>query len=348
MDSLELYRKIPYDLSGATSKNRFRLEMFWGASKMFDLFDKDEFCIIFDYKCDIEVHFTDAFEFYQIKTHKVQGPYNFSKISKQDKKGRSVFGKLYCLRNGLDPSVPIKLAIVSNAFLKIGKKTYSDFEVLHFNDLGDSVKEAISKSLGAELGNSIDLNNIEFVYTSMNLLNPENDIRGKIVGSFEKIMGCEPQKPNALYRLIIDTVETKACYEMKSDEYEELKKNKGITKAELNSMLSQHANYIDTAIEKAEKIIEDSYSNPRQIREFKASLVNITEAYLTSLELKENEDKIVAYLYEHEDELPDNQIETVDFLYNHLNSLFSVEYTETDRRVFIVIVLLKWEDNKYE
>jgi hypothetical protein len=40
----------------------------------------------------------------------------------------------------------------------------------------------------------------------MNLLDPQNDIIGKITGSFEKIKGCEPVKPNALYRLIVDTV----------------------------------------------------------------------------------------------------------------------------------------------
>lgn len=40
MSITDEYAKIPFDLSGASSKNRFRLEMLWGASKMFDLFDK--------------------------------------------------------------------------------------------------------------------------------------------------------------------------------------------------------------------------------------------------------------------------------------------------------------------
>ena len=57
------------------SKNRFRQELCWGISKMFDLFDKEDFCVVFDYKCDIEIHFNDSVEFYQIKTHKIQSPY---------------------------------------------------------------------------------------------------------------------------------------------------------------------------------------------------------------------------------------------------------------------------------
>ena len=348
MDLSKEYQKIPYDLSGATSKNRFRLEMLWGASRMFDLFEKEDFCVVFDYKCDIEIHFSDALEFYQLKTHKVQKPYKFSTISKLDKNGRSIFGKLYLLRDGLDPAIPIKLAIVSNAFLQIGKKTYSDSEEIYFNDLDDKSKNSISKSLSNELGNDINLNDIEFIYTSMNLLNPENDLKGKIIGSFEKIMRCEPEKPNALYRLITDTVSAKACYEMNSNDYDELKKNKGITKAELFSMLSQHSTYVDTAIEKTEIFIDGHYSDPKQRRKLKKSLVTITKDYLSSVDLKETEKNIVAFLNGHEDELPDNQIDTLSLLYDNFDASFPIEYTETDRKVLILIVLHKWEDGKYE
>ena len=52
---VDVYTKIPYDLSGSISKNRFRQELCWGISKMFDLFDKEDFCVVFDYKCDIEI-----------------------------------------------------------------------------------------------------------------------------------------------------------------------------------------------------------------------------------------------------------------------------------------------------
>lgn len=348
MDFSKEYVKIPYDLSGATSKNRFRLEMLWGASKMFDIFDKDEFCVVFDYKCDIEIHFTESLELYQLKTHKVQKPYNFSIISKQDKSGKSIFGKLYLLRNGLDKSASVKLAIVSNAFLKINKTTFSDSEIVHFDDLDTTVKKEVCNALRKELGNNLDFTDIDFIYTSMNLLNPENDLKGKIVGSFEKIMGCEPEKPNALYRLIRDTVESKACYEMKCDDYTELKKNKGITKKELYNMLAQHSTQINTAVENVERYISKNITSPKEIRQFKASLVTITKDYLVSFELKENEKKIAAFLNEHEDDLPDNLIDTLNELFDIFGNRFSIEYSNTDRKVFLLIVLFKWEDGKYE
>ena len=35
------YLSFPHDLSGSISKNRFRLELLWGVSKMLDLMEED-------------------------------------------------------------------------------------------------------------------------------------------------------------------------------------------------------------------------------------------------------------------------------------------------------------------
>ena len=36
------YLKLPYDLSGSMSKNRFRNEMLWGLEKMFELYKTNQ------------------------------------------------------------------------------------------------------------------------------------------------------------------------------------------------------------------------------------------------------------------------------------------------------------------
>ncbi len=189
LDVRNVYNSIPHDLSGAASKNRFRLEMLWGIGKMFDLYDKPDFCVVFDYKCDVEIHFNDSLEFYQIKTHKVQSPYKFTVISKPDKNtGKSIIGRLYLLKNISGENVSIKVALVSNAFFQIDKKIYSDVETLKFSDLDATTQKKICDALKAELQHDeVDISNIHYIYTSMNLLNPENDIKGKITGCFEKI-----------------------------------------------------------------------------------------------------------------------------------------------------------------
>ena len=348
MPIVNVYEKIPVELSGAMSKNRFRLEMLWGASKMFDLFDKEDFCVIFDYKCDVEVHFPDSLEFYQVKTHKVQSPYTIKALSKRKKDKPSVMGKLFALKNANDPSAPIKIAIVSNTFLKVGTKTYSKYEELEFASLDKDDQQEIFDALKDEVGESIDLNNISFICTSMNLFDPDNDLRGKIVGSFEKIMGCEPDKPNALYRLIKDTVESKACYEMESSSYDELKQNKGITKKELYEMLCKHSTFTDNSIVDADRFIDAYIKEPLWIRRYKASLVTIAQHYTSSIELKQKEKTVSKFLTSNEENLPNNQLDTVNMLYNEYKDNFSIEYSESDKKVFLLIVLLKWEAGKYE
>lgn len=202
---VDVYTKIPYDLSGSISKNRFRQELCWGISKMFDLFDKEDFCVVFDYKCDIEIHFNDSIEFYQIKTHKIQSPYKFSNL-KRHKDGPSIIAKLFVLKDTSSPDVPIRCAIVSNAFLQIGKVAISDKESFSFEELDEKSQSAVKAALTEELvRENVDLSNLYYIYTPMNLFAPQNDIIGKITGSFERIKGCEPVKPNALYRLIVDT-----------------------------------------------------------------------------------------------------------------------------------------------
>lgn len=74
---VDVYTKIPYDLSGSISKNRFRQELCWGISKMFDLFDKEDFCVVFDYKCDIEIHFNDSLNSIRLKHTKFNRPTSF-------------------------------------------------------------------------------------------------------------------------------------------------------------------------------------------------------------------------------------------------------------------------------
>lgn len=72
MDKEKYYMNLPKDLSGSIAKNRFRLELLWGISKIIDEHKaNNEYTIIFDFKCDIELHKDDELNFYQIKTKKV-------------------------------------------------------------------------------------------------------------------------------------------------------------------------------------------------------------------------------------------------------------------------------------
>lgn len=69
---------------------------------------------------------------------------------------------------------------------------------------------------------------------------PEDAIIGKLISSFEEIKGEEPQNPNALYRLVMDTVKEKESYEFNLYSYDELKNKKGITRNYFDKMLDSH------------------------------------------------------------------------------------------------------------
>lgn len=323
------------------SKNRFRQELCWGISKMFDLFDKEDFCVVFDYKCDIEIHFNDSVEFYQIKTHKIQSPYKFSDL-KRHKEGPSIIAKLFVLKDASAPETPIRCALVSNAFLQIGKVAITDKEFFSFDELDEISQTTVRAALSEELSReNVDLTNLYYIYTPMNLLAPQNDIIGKITGSFERIKGCEPVKPNALYRLILDTVTEKACYELSSQDYSELIKCKGITKAELNNMLNHHMDKTDNSVSLIQDYIEQKQVTIGEKRKLKQSLAKIVEAECKSLELQTKQQTLFEYIDTISTDVSFEEM--TEIILSRYSTTFPIEYSQTDIYVFILLVIKRWE-----
>lgn len=233
--SMNSYMKLPYDLSGAMAKNRFKNEILWGLHKILDIYtDEKDFSVVFDYVCDIEVHWEDGkYEFYQIKTSNSGEAYTQTKLTKVGKKENSVFAKIYILKNKFDGEKEnIKLAVVSNKpFKDKNSKLYNNIEVLNFNSLDDDVKNRIKDDIKQELNiDNVNFDNINFIYTTIDLINPKNTLTGEIVNFFKDTLGVEIKKPTVLYNVLVDIIMQKAEYEMKSNTYEELIKNKAIKK----------------------------------------------------------------------------------------------------------------------
>lgn len=337
---------LPFDVSGSLSKNRFRLELLWGISKMLDLYDSTDFTMVFDYVCDIEVHTDNGFEFYQLKTHKGDKTYSEKDIVKQ-KNGHSILGKLYVLkRTGGSPNV--KLAIVSNAYFKDGKIVRSDVEEIPLSCISKVSIEKICLALKGELNlSTIDISNIYYIHTSMNLNEPQNDIIGKIVTSFTKIKGCEPKKPFALYRLIYDTVSIKACCELTQADYTQLINNKGMTKSEFDGLLNCHLDTADNSVELTKEYI-DSVEDFKNRRRMKVAFAKMFPDLQISKELQSKEKEIGSYIVKSIDELPDSFEGCVDALISKFGALFPVEYTRLEVYVFIILILKRFEEGVYD
>ena len=225
------YLSLPHDMSGSRSKNRFRAELLWGVSKILDLMEKDQdFTMVFDYACDIEVHYENGFEFFQIKTHGRSKSYTTKRLTKVEGEG-SILGKLYVLIKDSFPG-EVHVAVVSNIPYN---SMPSDALVNCFLNLPDKDQKEITAALKDELGiDSIDLSKLFYVQTNMDLEHPDDAVRGKLTLAFERIKKCEPTNPNALYRLIVDTVSEKACYEYSAADYDEILRLKGLTRKQFD------------------------------------------------------------------------------------------------------------------
>ena len=344
MEQLQLpvfYLSLPHDLSGSISKNRFRLELLWGVSKMLDLMEEDQdFTMVFDYVCDIEVHYEDKFEFYQIKTHKGNNPFTTKKLTTIEG-NNSILGKLYALFDS-NHKESVKLAIVSNSLYN---KMPKDKLINCFLNLPEHEKEIIIKSIKDELNIAeVDLSCVFFIHSEMDLEHPDDAIRGKLIAEFEKIKNCEPKKPNALYRLIVDTIKDKACYEFTSDDYQEIVKFKGLSRRQFDALLEQHAENSETGIQEATDFI-DTLPDVNDRRNYKKALPNVLKMISRSKPIGILEKEMATFLDENKVGETGNAI---NLLITQFNNQFFVEFSQAEKWVFCLVVIKKFENGAYD
>lgn len=362
---------LPYDLSGSRSKNRFRNELLWGLEKLYEIYKTGEdFCIIFDYACDIEIHLANRFEFYQIKTSNKGEAYTIGKISNPDKQGNSILGKVYVLKNIIDKTQKYKatkIAIVVNVPLKTLDDTiHSSVKELNLNNLKDT-KEAKRKSdrvnenveiqsknkiienLKAEIKtDNIDLNNAYYINSSLDLINPDDTLIGMTLKFVESITGKEYCKILTLYRSLKDLIDNKACYELKCDSYDELKKNKGITKSEFELILNRYISITNNYIQEAKTIIHKNYNGFLEKIKLIKGISFITTAMKENFVLVALKEKIIDYIDKNIDNFSGTDKETIDSIFEEFDAEFPLEYSEHERIAFVILMVAKYKEDQDE
>lgn len=348
MESRQYYMSLPYDTSGSRSKNRFRLELLWGVSKMIDLLETDaDFTMVFDYACDIEVHLETGFDFFQIKTHgRNSSAYTAASLTKKSSKDAegSILGKLYVLKDS-ENNCPVKVAVVSNVPYKSGTKKL-DQPMVNFIDMPEKEQDKIKETLKDELGLSdISLENIFYICTGMNLEDPRHEILGKLTMCFQNLKGCEPSNPNALYRLIESTVSEKACYEYACKDYDEIVEKKGITRSEFNDILDCHTENAKTGIKQTRDYIS-GLGNPFAKRKYNVALAWLLNALSTTPIFRQKEAEIAAFLKE-ADELESMEA-TLDCLSEKFHDSFPIEIGNDVKTVFYIIIINRFAEGVYD
>ncbi|EFO70835.1 hypothetical protein HMPREF9211_1517 [Lactobacillus iners LactinV 01V1-a] len=221
-----------------------------------------------------------------------------------------------------------------NKQLKINNKEI-DFPEQCFGDLDQDVLDDVRKKLCTELNlETVCLDNVFYIFDNMDLLNPEDSIRGKLVKSFVDIKGEEPQNPNALYRLVVDSVKEKASYEFDSGTYEDVVKNKGITRSEFDKMLNAHKKESKNGVNETQEYINNLSFAKR--RRYNTALGNILEMQ-QSESLRLIKIKIYNYIVEHEDSLDDieSYLKEISKLFD---DDFDVEFTDDMKSVQYIMI----------
>ncbi len=221
-----------------------------------------------------------------------------------------------------------------NKPLRIRKKDI-DFHQNCFGEIDKDVIDEIKSKLCMELNlNSINIDNVFYIFDEMDFQHPEDAIKGKLISSFEEIKGEEPQNPNALYRLVMDTVKEKASYEFDLYSYDELKNKKGITRNDFDKMLDSHKKESKNGVSETQNFINNlSLAKQRKYNIALSDLLQIqnTERFRL-LKLQ-----IFNYICEHED-LFDDEKDYLKKISCVFNDDFDMEITDEMKDVLYLIV----------
>lgn len=146
--------------------------------------------------------------------------------------------------------------------------------------------------------------------------------------------GEEPQNPNALYRLVSDTVKEKASYEFDSNTYDDVVKTKGITRNEFEKMLNAHKKESMTGINETKEYINKLPLSQR--RKYNLALGNLIEIKKNGpLEMLKSQ--IYKYITDHVDEL-ENEDCYLDKVSTIFDDEFNIEFTKEMKMVQYLII----------
>lgn len=274
-----VYQSYRSNLSGSRTKNRYRYELYWGIMKVYELFsNQEEFCVVFDYASDIDVINRDSLVLYQLKTHnkKVTLPF----LARLSASKESIVTKMAALDNN---EYVKKLIIVSNEQLDCEDSLVSNQETICFSTLSPEEQEYINKHVDQVLHKSIDLSKYFYIRSDMCVSSPQKILLGETTIFLQKILKIKMVDPVYFLNYVQSKVIEKACYEMYPSTFEELVKNKALTRTDVKSILEDYGNTYNQYANDVSKKIDDLKTELpfEKIIKIKQALANISAVGLT-------------------------------------------------------------------
>lgn len=350
------YMSLPYDLSGAMSKNRFRNEMLWGLSLIFDSYiAQKDFVAIFDYVCDVELHSDGEFAFYQLKTSSGTTPYSTKKLTtykKDSEEAHSIIGKLFLIKNALSPQATNhKVAIVSNVPIRLNNKTYTNFPEVCIGSVEQEVIDGFTLCLQEEFPDikKFDFTSVYYILSTIDLFNPHDTLLGRTVTFYQQVTGSEPTKPKTLYRAFSDAISNCACYEMEIHTYNELVAYKGITSSQVENIINQYSDNANDSVAKCKEYIENLYCDDFvACLKTKRALEQIVIDLQRDKILQRKEQEIQSWILENSGLLKGSKAEVADFLIERCQFSFPIEYNRIQMWTMYLLIFIRMEEGVYE
>ena len=217
----DMYENLPFDLSGARTKNRFDFEILYGIELLIDNYHiLNDYTVVFDYVCDIELHCNDndILKFYQLKTNNTGKPNNINFLTKKEKDKDSIIGKMYKISNN-DFSSNISVLLVSNAPLINNKFVSKPNEAILLDNIDENVKGKIIQHLKDETHEKeINLENIYYLYEKKCNFNELYYNKGISKKDFEKMIGYHYEKNSEIYencyKQIIENTKSNSLFQL--------------------------------------------------------------------------------------------------------------------------------------
>ena len=246
-DLLNLFtKKTPRENSGSRSANRFDYQKNWSLCELLSLHSQnDDYLMVFEHHEDVVVlnsQFSPSSAiFYQVKTKK-PGNWTVGSLSKADKHGQSIIGKLYTNYDHF-PDFVEELVFSSNhglsAKLANGEKGV-DCKTIKFVQFTSKDKEKIRNAAEESNKDFCDIKGLEkiaIIQADLPLANHTEITKGKLVEFFEREHPKNTVHVALIYKTIFDEIRRKTNYEQSCTDSAELIEKKAISQSEFEGII---------------------------------------------------------------------------------------------------------------
>ncbi len=117
----------------------------------------------------------------------------------------------------------------------------------------------------------------------------------------------------------------------------------------MNEIFNKHIEISNDSVKKAKEKIEDIYSdNYGKKLDMLVALTSVVKKIDLSKELKRLEKDIIKFINDNNNVLKNKLNIVIDTLYENYREKFSIEYSDDEVRSFLILILMKREEEMYE